>query len=41
MNMRMAKGDDEVVRPPAIDIYGRLKSDITYGKETIYERSYY
>ena len=43
MNMKMAvKTEKDVmpkIEPP--EVYGRLKSDITYGKERIYERSYY
>lgn len=43
MPMRMAvKADGETVqKPPAKDVHGRLKSDITENKEKIYERSYY
>lgn len=43
MPMRMAvktpsEGGQTTQKP---EIFGRLKSDITYNKEKIYERSYY
>ena len=43
MNMRMAVADDTLAGFAMTrgKIYGRQKSDITTGHETLYERSYY
>ena len=43
MSMRMAvkTSDDKTDKIEQPEVHGRLKSDITYGKEKIYERSYY
>ena len=42
MSMRMAtKTTNEGYNWPKQEIYGRSSSDITNGKERIYERSYY
>ena len=44
MSMRMATKTAADPEPPKVErheVYGRLKSDITHGKEKIYERSYY
>lgn len=43
MSMRMAVKtvDDKVPKIEPPEVHGRLKSDITDGKEKIYERSYY
>ena len=45
MSMRMAvKAPGEAntgLKGGGVSVQGRLKSDITHGKEKIYERSYY
>ena len=43
MSMRMAVKTtaDKTVPMEPPEVHGRLKSDITHGKEKIYERSYY
>ena len=43
MSMRMAVKtmDENPSAVPRPEVHGLLKSDITHGKEKIYERSYY
>ena len=41
MNMRMAVKSDDSFGMTKPEIFGRVKSDITHGNETLYERSYY